>query len=346
MLIEEILPINYYNQLIGILVDTAILKILIKKLMPKLSAIIENNKDFDGHFIGEIFINKILINLFVNKSIDNNISLLILDYLFLKGNKVIFQAFLSIYQYLSNSILNGEKSIENFNNIINENLKNLKVDNQEFLYNLFFKYEKAISKININEYRDVLSIKVAESLEEKNIEYTKAKVRLCYNSELYKKQIDKFLKCKKDWPYCINDSNFENVTRVIDYLYFTKKEINYEDNYFFNKKQQKDKNIIKTNENEKKYYNLTLERRPHFCNDIQDELDLNKKEKDLNKIQIDENIIKDDIDEIKKDENNGENDTIKFIKNSMTTENFLNISKMIEEKIGDDIFLPDNDEEK
>ena len=83
MLIEEILPINYYNQLIGILVDTAILKILIKKLMPKLSAIIENNKDFDGHFIGEIFINKILINLFVNKSIDNNISLLILDYLFL-----------------------------------------------------------------------------------------------------------------------------------------------------------------------------------------------------------------------------------------------------------------------
>ena len=110
--------------------------------------------------------------------------------------------------------------------------------------------------------------------------------------------------------------------------------------------QQKDKNIIKANENEKKYYNLTLERRPHFCNDIQDELDLNKKEKDLNKIQIDENIIKDDIDEIKKDENNGENDTIKFIKNSMTTENFLNISKMIEEKIGDDIFLPDNDEEK
>ena len=62
MLIEEILPINYYNQLIGILVDTAILKILIKKLMPKLSAIIENNKDFDGHFIGEILFIKISQN--------------------------------------------------------------------------------------------------------------------------------------------------------------------------------------------------------------------------------------------------------------------------------------------
>ena len=62
--------------------------------MPKLSIIIENNKDHDGNFIGDIFINKILINLFVNKAIDKNISLLIFDYLFLKGNKIIFQAFL------------------------------------------------------------------------------------------------------------------------------------------------------------------------------------------------------------------------------------------------------------
>jgi len=41
MLIEEILPINYYNQLIGILVDTSILKSLIQKYMPQLSDIIK-----------------------------------------------------------------------------------------------------------------------------------------------------------------------------------------------------------------------------------------------------------------------------------------------------------------
>ena len=67
------MPINYYNQLIGILVDTTILKILIKKLMPKLSVIIENNRDYDGHFIGEIFINKILVNL-------ESFSLVLLDF--------------------------------------------------------------------------------------------------------------------------------------------------------------------------------------------------------------------------------------------------------------------------
>ena len=43
--------------------------------MPKLSKIIENNKDYDGNFIGDIFINKLLINMFVNKSIDTNITL-------------------------------------------------------------------------------------------------------------------------------------------------------------------------------------------------------------------------------------------------------------------------------
>ena len=49
--------------------------------MPKLSKIIENNKDYDGNFIGDIFINKLLINMFVNKSIDTNITLLIFDYI-------------------------------------------------------------------------------------------------------------------------------------------------------------------------------------------------------------------------------------------------------------------------
>ena len=58
-----------YNQLIGILVDTTILKSLIKKFMPQLSNIIENDKEYDGNFIGDAFINKILVNLFINTNI-------------------------------------------------------------------------------------------------------------------------------------------------------------------------------------------------------------------------------------------------------------------------------------
>ena len=348
MLIEEILPINYYNQLIGILVDTTILKILIKSLMPKLSSIIENNKDYDGNFIGDIFINKILINLFVNKSIDKNISLLIFDYLFLKGNKIIFQAFLSIYQFLSDSIIKCDKNIESFNQIVTEDIKKLNINNENFLSNLFFNYEKAISNINIDELRNTFSLTVAQTLEDKNIEYIKSKVKLNYNSELYEKQMDKFKNCHKEWPYCINDSYFENVTRVIDHLSFGKGKTNYIDNYFFSNKPKKENKPNFFEVEQKKCYNIILERRPHYCSEIQDEMNsiIKEKEKKSNENKKEENDIKGDVNEIHEEEKEEEiKDKIELIKNSMTTENFLNISKAIEEKINDDIFIPNIDDQ-
>ena len=353
MLIEEIMPINYYNQLIGILVDTTILKILIKSVMPKLSLIIENNKDYDGNFIGDIFINKILVNLFISNNIDKNISLLILDYLFIKGNKVVFNAFLSIYKYLHDFIVKGEKCIENYSKIINEDLKNLKIDNEDFLFNLFFVYEKSISKINIDEYRKTLTEKISQSIEEKNIDFIKSKVKLTYSKELYEKQFDKFSKCHKEWPYCLMDSYFENVTRVVEILTFSKRELNYIDDYFFMKKTEKkeDENNIDKYE-EKIDYNILLERRPHFCNEIQQEMNLEhkekekEKEKELNKIKNEENEIKENEDEINLEENKGEiNEKIEFIKKVFTQNDFLNASKIIEDEIIEDIKNPENNDQ-
>ena len=338
-MIEEILPINYYNQLIGILVDTTILKMLIKQLMPKLSSIIENNKDYDGNFIGDIFINKLLINMFVSKSIDRDISLLIFDYLFLKGNKIIFQVFLSIYQFLQDIIIKEEKSIENFNKIINEDLKKLNIKNEAFIYDVFFKYEKIISKVNIDEKRNIFSVKIAQNLEDKNIEFIKSKVKLYYNSELYEKQMDKYLKCHKEWPYCINDSYFENVTRVIEHLSFSKSKINYVDNYFFGNKQKIEKNKENPEENEQNHYNIVLERRPHYCIDIENQISTNKIEEDKeSNIINEENIFKEKVNKIENDGKEDELDNkIEFIRNTIADENFLNISKIVEEKIIEDI---------
>ena len=353
MLIEEIMPINYYNQLIGILVDTTILKILIKSVMPKLSLIIENNKDYDGNFIGDIFINKILVNLFISNNIDKNISLLILDYLFIKGNKVVFNAFLSIYKYLHDFIVKGEKSIENYSKIINEDLKNLKIDNEDFLFNLFFVYEKSISKINIDEYRKTLTEKISQSIEEKNIDFIKSKVKLTYSEELYEKQFDKFSKCHKEWPYCLMDSYFENVTRVVEILTFSKRELNYIDDYFFIKKTEKKEDENNINKYEEKIdYNILLERRPHFCNEIQQEMNLEhkekekEKEKELNKMKNEENEIKENEDEINLEENKGEiNEKIEFIKKVFTQNDFLNASKIIEDEIIEDIKNPENNDQ-
>ena len=348
MLIEEILPINYYNQLIGILVDTNILKSLIKKLMPKLHIIINNNKDYEGNYIGEMFINKILVNLFVNRAIDKNITLLIFDYLFLKGNKILFQAFLSIYNYLYDLIINCNKSIESFDKIINQDLKNLDINNKKFILNLFFNYEKAISNIDIDEYRNTFSLSISQALEDKNIEFIKMKVNTCYHTELYKKQLDNFSNCNKEWPYCINDYYFENVKGVFDNLSFTKGKINYIDNYFFSYKQSEpsNKKIINVKEEEDNY-NILLERRPHFCSEIQDEMNsnLNSKKNEIKEDKIEQNIIKDNINEIQENVKEEDlNNKIDFINKIMNEKNLLNISKVIEEKISDNIFIPKIDD--
>ena len=342
MLIEEILPINYYNQMIGVLVDTEIIKIIIQQLMPKLSKIIRNNKDYEGHFIGDLFINKILANLFTSKTIDKNISLLIFDYLFLKGNKVLFQSLLSIYSFLSNTIMKGEKSIEHFNYIINEELKKLTIDNEDFLYNLFFHFENSISHLNIDEIRNSLCIKLCKTLEEKNFEYVKSKLKLFYNSELLQKQEDNLKKCKAEWPYCLGDTYFENVSRIVEFICLNKRDNNYIDDYFFYEN-GKNKNINKAKEKkDKKLYNLLLERRPHFCNQIQDEIKIqkdNEKPKEIDKIKTIDDTINDEDkksenieeEEIAEEENNI--NKIEFIRNAITTENLANISQIIEENI-------------
>lgn len=336
MLIEEILPINYYNQMIGVIVDTEILKLIMDKLLNKLYKIIKNNKEYEGNFIGDLFINKIFANLFTNKAIDKNISLLIMDYLFLKGNKILFQGMLSIYSFLSNLIIKGEKSIENFNYIINEELKKLTIENEDFIYNLFFVYEKPITNLNIDEYRNLLFLKLARTLEEKNFHYIKSKLKLYHNEELYQKHIDNLKKCKKDWPYCLADNCFENVSRIVEFVSLKKKDNNYIEDYFFEKKEQNEEKK-ETKDRNKINYNLLLERRPHFCEQLQDQISITKKDTEepnqINKINTFNDINKNGDNENK---NENQIDNLDLIREAINNQNLGNISQMIEENINTD----------
>ena len=117
------------------------------------------------------------------------------------------------------------------------------------------------------------------------------KVNTCYHTELYKKQLDNFSNCNKEWPYCINDYYFENVKGVFDNLSFTKGKINYIDNYFFSYKQSEPSNKKTINvKEEEDNYNILLERRPHFCSEIQDEMNsnLNSKKNEIKEDKIKE----------------------------------------------------------
>ena len=86
-------------------------------------------------------------------------------------------------------------------------------------------------------------------------------------------------------------------------------------------------------------YNILLERRPHFCSEIIQDMDLKhkekekEKEKEINMIQIEENGIKEDNFESNLDINEEKKDNkFELIKTIIQNER-LNISKMIEDDI-------------
>lgn len=365
------MPLNYYNEMIGIVVDTTLILLLIKKYIPKLTNILENKEGFLGDFIGKNFINKGLTNIFSNNMIDKDVSLLIWDYLFLEGNIVLFKAFLAIYKFLYNKIIQGEKSIECYNEIINHDLKTLNLDNDDFVYNLFFYHNNSISNMDFDEYRFCLSLQFADILEEQNIEHVKSKVKLSYDIKLYKKELIKVKQCNKKWPYCICDTYFENVTKIVFYTVFHEINNKYIENYFFSEdsnEKEKENEKVKEDKNksddDKRYFNIRIERRQHYCNDAQNELikeekyneneniienenkdfmfsdeendndDKNKIEKNNDKNIENSNIILDDEEK----DNSFDSKKSEYINRILSQNNYLNITKVIEQKMDEQIF--------
>ena len=144
-LIEEILPLNYYSEMCGVMADMQIISKIMKILMPKVSEILEEKEENCGDFLGNNLINQGLNNIFTNDMLNNDTSLLIWDILFLEGNFTLIKSFIALYSCLEPILLKTERNIENFKHIIDVDLKNIKPDNDELINNLFiknFEYDK------------------------------------------------------------------------------------------------------------------------------------------------------------------------------------------------------------
>ena len=313
---------------------------LVKSLYPKIYDILEEKEENCGDFIGNNLINQGLNNLFTNDILNNETSLLIWDLLFLEGNIILIKSFLAIYAALENILLKSERSIMTFKNIIDNDLKNIKSDNDKFIDILFTK--KLNLDINyIDEERFKFSSQIAEAFENDTIDTIKSKLKVSYEKQL-KIQLDKTMNCNKDWPYCINDTFFENVTQIVFYTTLSKQKIGErKDDWFFNglklKNELKNKNKKQNNsgKDEENKYNLYIERRPHYCTlkneDIKNEQKDEDKEKnnndnDLNKEkEKNENKINANDENIKKESNLDKNSSINQINEQSQNPNTINI---------------------
>ena len=323
----------------GVMADMQIIFNLVKILYPKIYDILEEKEENCGDFIGNNLINQGLNNLFTNDILNNDTSLLIWDLLFLEGNIILIKSFLAIYAALENILLKSERSIMTFKNIIDNDLKNIKSDNDKFIDILFTpKFNLDINYID--EERFKYSSQIAEAFENDTIDTIKSKLKVSYDKQL-NIQLDKTMNCNKDWPYCINDTFFENVTQIVFYTTLSKQKIGErKEDWFFkglklkNELKNKNKKINNANKDEENKYNIYIERRPHYCtlknedikNDQKKE-DKEEKENDLKKEkekEKNENKINDN-DENNKKENATQNSSINKINEQNSNQNSINV---------------------
>jgi hypothetical protein len=322
--LEEILPLNYFSELCGIMVDMTIILFFIKKYFPK-TKLLFSNKMLENSVVN--FINKNLIGLFT-EFLKEKTSLLIWDYLFLEGNIILIKSFIAIINTLKKNLytIKSDEDIIALKETLDKS-KEINEDDLSLLQTLIIRqYE--FNAEDLDKYRYQYSIYFAENLENGNLEQIQCKLRTDYNSRM-KMMESKYKNCNKNWPYCLNDTYFETVTNVIDYLVINhKNKCKVVDNYFFANVNNNDINI-KNKENDNKnnknkinnkydedYYNIALERRPHYCSEIIEEL-----QKERNNINNNNNNNR--INQINSNEKlNSSKDFSEFDK---TEENFSNI---------------------
>ena len=289
----------------GVMADMQIISKIMKTLMPKISEILEEKEENCGDFIGNNLINQGLNNIFTNDMLNNETSLLIWDILFLEGNTILIKSILALYACLEPVLIKSKRDIENFKKIIDVDLKNIKPDNDELINYLFIK-QFDFDEDYINEERFKYSIQISEAFETDKIDLIKSKLKVSYDKQL-DIQLDKTQSCNLSWPYCVNDTYFENVPEILFYTTLSKQKIgDYIDDYFFDeykkrKKEKKEHNLengiyIIKNEEETDRYNISIERRPHYCSHASEEITNNKKKEgsignniDINK-EIESNI--------------------------------------------------------
>ena len=261
----------------GIIVDMTIINILIRNYLPKLIPILENKNENFGDYVGNNFINVNLINLFTNDYINENTSLLIWDLLLIDGNIILIKSFLAIYHYLQPFLLKSSQTIEDFQTIINNNMKKLENDDKDLIFYLVIK-EYNFNEEGIEQARFSLSVNTANSInKEKNNN----------NYKIKKKSVD----CNIDWPVCryIYQNN-DCKNNIIFFHVLQRKNKNYIDNYFVERLKDKKKNVNDENKNNHDI-DVLIERNVHICNKniiINDEM-YNDKSKENN---IDESNIK------------------------------------------------------
>jgi hypothetical protein len=323
-IIEEILPLNFYSELCGVTAEQIIVCNFLEKYFPSFKIIFTSEllKNYVNNFI-----NQSLITLFIDCLNEDTLNL-VWDYFFLEGNIILIKVFIAIFGALQKEIITiKNEEIENLHKlqmILSEKVKLIQNDSIYLLHCINIR-QFEFSNEYLEKIRYSISNDLTETIENQNIERMQVKIKTKYSVSL-NEEFSKFKECNKNWPYCNNDSYFENITQVIKNLVISPRN-NPEiiQNYFFSQINNNHHLNIKEN-----IFDIQLERRPHYCSEIIEEI---KKER--------ESIHNEDI---KVEENEEEDNKKEFIQKLTKSILIMNKTKSF---LGDfnpsPFFIPEND---
>lgn len=256
-LVEDKLPVEYYNQLAGVMIDCAIILEKVEKIYKDLYRYMKS-KGFD------IMLNNLLFKLLMSLFIENthkSIYLPIIDCLFLFNDMFLHKACLILLSLIREEIFKCE-NLGDASNLFDLKLK-------EFNYPRFA-HELIISDFNlkievINKQREEKLPKILENIKKMSKNSKKSKPGKTDNY------------CDLDWPYCVKTLQEPNVQSIMKYKIM--ENILIENNYFDlshnvyklneTSTETREKELKKENNELKKktliYGNLLMDRPIHEC---------------------------------------------------------------------------------
>ena len=256
-LMENILTVDYFSQMLGVYVEVDILMCLLRDLYtPNMLKKLDKNDKI-------IYLQNILLQWFISLFIikfPKNLQLFIWDIFFIEKKIVLYKVSISLLHKYKNEIASAD-SIESLNKFLDETFS-------KFNDVIFLKYILLIKNFEFDD--EFLNLNRRNFMEIKKKMWEKDNIKKIEN--IKEKLLDREDLCNVNWPICIYDSSLKY--QYNDSLIY--RQLNDNNNiiedYFKNDKNLRGKKYfsLKDNMNTRNnlnidYETVLIERKPHFC---------------------------------------------------------------------------------
>ena len=254
-IIEKILPLIYYSDLAGIIIETTIIDAFISFYLSNFYKYLADNS---FKLSLNNFIHKWMVSLFT-QALSPEMAYTFLDFFFLDGEVCLFKNSLFVMTMLEEYIVKNN-DFEYMFNMFNEAPSHIH-DPKTLIY---FLYEKNfdINESDLKIYREKLKIPVIKKLKE---EIRESFYKQCEDRKINLKK--KKIHCNPNWPTCLYD-NYNHI--VVDYVIMKENKLPFliNDYYYIKNKGNENGNFDNIDElGHSSNKDILIERHKHVCDD-------------------------------------------------------------------------------